>query len=1270
MQSFYTIKDGLLSNTIDYIVKDSLGFIYLSTPEGLISYSGSEFFTPYELKNIGNIPCVKSIIELDKFNSLICSRDFGLFLYNKRYQSLKRINVFEDIADIYKDNKGRLWIASSKGKVWYLPDYNVIIDEVVNLNFIEVDYVFPEIKKINVLFDKIYVCASSNEFFFLECNSKNVNVEHILLPDNVKTVYTASPISNSEALIGTNDGALLIKFARNNSYNLGKNFLKGNIIRCIETTSKGVFIGTEGEGLYLYKNNKIGKFKFDKILNNKNLDYIISSYYDNNGVLWLGTWNEGLIRLELKDNNYSVIYNSAELSAPLYIWTLESFPKDSVTYIGTHNKGLGYYTPSMDGYNVIDKTYSMILSLYADSISGNLYVGTFGQGIKAFDTNKKKYLDFNIKEIENERIYVIYPYSKDKLLIGTAAKGLWLYDITNKNAIHVNIPFAYGYLNVRDIKPDLKSEGLWVSTFNNGLYHFKLNPDGSYSGFSHLDLRDESDLHAISLYTDKEFMLVTTEKGLYKIIETDSDFKIEVIENLKGCRLNNILRVNNYYIVTSYSGIYFLDINFNIIGILSEHETTNDLRWNPNSNKLEIAGTSGIIFVNDLNLEPDNMKLFLNSISISGNNIIPNDTCNLYLKESIEYTDKIHLSPTDDNINLDILCLKSDPLFSTYIYYKLEGLENKWNKVLTSNSVIKYNSIPPGDYLLRIRLQYKDNTSRERILYINKSDFWYKTRLAYIIYVLMFILFVSYIILRVKKKERKKFFNKVNELEEKKKIEIYDQKLKFITNISHDLKTPLTLILSPLNDLANIPDMPEKFKPRLESMIQNGNNLLRKINKIINYRDLEVYDDSFVNKREYFLQQLIYEIIIPFKAYSESQGIEFIYNFKETDNDSFIISTDKNRLESVLENLISNAIKYTPKGGKVSVSICYDDTNIHITVSDTGRGISDQDIPHIFDRYYCAVNNKEGTGIGLYLVKRYVEMLEGKISINSVLGKGTTFTIDLPVVFRNASVDLNNEDKYISENILKLLFVEDNKELRDFFAESFSSSYNVFTASSAGEGIEIAKRELPDLIVSDYMMPETDGLELCKILKNEMLTSHIPFVILSSLNTEDFRKKCWQEGVDLFEEKPFKTELLKIKFATLIKNRMLLKKKYQYPVTEKEKRTVENEISEYDKKFMNELNTVINNNIENSELSIEELAGFLKMSHDQLYRKIKALTGVSANQYIRSFRLRKAAKMICENKYSVTEVLYTVGFSNPSYFTKCFKKEFGVLPSEYIEQNS
>ncbi len=236
--------------------------------------------------------------------------------------------------------------------------------------------------------------------------------------------------------------------------------------------------------------------------------------------------------------------------------------------------------------------------------------------------------------------------------------------------------------------------------------------------------------------------------------------------------------------------------------------------------------------------------------------------------------------------------------------------------------------------------------------------------------------------------------------------------------------------------------------------------------------------------------------------------------------------------------------------------------------------------------------------------------------------------------------------------------------------ESFAKEYTVFAVSSADEAIDIAKREVPDIIVSDYMMPGTDGIELCRIIKNDILTSHIPFVILSSVNTEEFKTRCWKEGVDLVEEKPFKTEKLKIKFASLVKNRIILKKKYQYPVSQSEKLKVDNELSKYDKAFIDDFNSAIEINLEKSDLSIEEVAVYMKMTHDQLYRKIKVLTGVSVNQYIRSFRLRKAAKMMCEKNCSVTEVLYTVGFSNPSYFTKCFKKEFGILPSDYIEQNT
>ena len=331
--------------------------------------------------------------------------------------------------------------------------------------------------------------------------------------------------------------------------------------------------------------------------------------------------------------------------------------------------------------------------------------------------------------------------------------------------------------------------------------------------------------------------------------------------------------------------------------------------------------------------------------------------------------------------------------FFNYVYYKLDGLESNWNKVSDPNLAIRYNSIPPGKFKLRVRVQSVDNEHNERTLIIEKSEFWYKTGLAYFSYVVILLTLIGSIIYRIKLRERKLFFYKIQEMEEKKKLEVYDQKLRFVTNISHDLKTPLTLVLSPLTDMISMPDMPDKFKPRIQSMIWNGNNLLRKINKIINYKDMELYDGSRLELEKYNLQNLIYEIIIPFKAYAESQGIAFHYHFVFPEHSTVMILTEKNKFESVFENLLSNAIKYTPRGGMVKVNVISDVSVAHISIADTGSGIPEEALPHIFDRYYCAKDNNGGTGIGLFLVKRYVDLLGGNIQLSSVVGKGTMFSM-------------------------------------------------------------------------------------------------------------------------------------------------------------------------------------------------------------------------------------------------------------------------------------
>lgn len=1268
LQSYYTTKDGLLSNTIDYITMDTLGMLYLSTPEGLQLFSGSFFSLPGFSKEVSSFGFVKSVISLDEDYMLICSLEYDLVLYNKKLQSIKQFNNYpflRDVIQITKDKNGVLWFASSKGKIWYVENYKYIIDDVINVHFVEVDYSFAEINKMGLIHDKIYVCTARNDFFLLDYCCGQINIQHVPLPTKVNSVYCAVSTSEGKIVIGTDNGAYFVSCRECGGFHVENTILSGKVVRCIEDTDNGIYLGTEGDGLFAYKNGLTQRFV---LKNQSNFTNIISSYYDKKGYLWLGSWNGGLVRLMMNNQDYKILYK-AEESTLLYNWCFESFPNDSVTYVGTHSMGLAYFSISMDRCKVVDDTYPCIKSLYADSLSNDLYVGTFGSGLRVYDLKTKAYEDTHIKEIEKERVYVIYPYSAEKLLIGTSGKGLWLYDKINNSAIQIKIPYVYGNLNIRDVKPDTTTGGILISTYNNGIYHLKLNPDGSYYDFFRFESSDKSLFRSLKMLNDNDDILVTTEKGLYKIERGGGVYSVKSVSSIRE-RLNKIMKLDNeHYIVSSHSGLFFLNSKFETLSIISKGETISDVRYNKNTKKLEIAGTDHIILLGGKNLKNNSKdtRIYFRSISINGELLTVNKSSKGYLTKAIEYTDKILLSPTDNNIDILFSCIQPDDLVFNYVYYKLDGLESNWNKVSDPNLAIRYNSIPPGKFKLRVRVQSVDNEHNERTLIIEKSEFWYKTGLAYFSYVVILLTLIGSIIYRIKLRERKLFFYKIQEMEEKKKLEVYDQKLRFVTNISHDLKTPLTLVLSPLTDMISMPDMPDKFKPRIQSMIWNGNNLLRKINKIINYKDMELYDGSRLELEKYNLQNLIYEIIIPFKAYAESQGIAFHYHFVFPEHSTVMILTEKNKFESVFENLLSNAIKYTPRGGMVKVNVISDVSVAHISIADTGSGIPEEALPHIFDRYYCAKDNNGGTGIGLFLVKRYVDLLGGNIQLSSVVGKGTMFSIDFPVSVEDMVQNQGQEDN--NADVIKLLFVEDNDELRAFFIDVFSSFYTVLAVSSADEAVELACKEMPDLIVSDYMMPVKDGLELCNILKNNILTSHIPFVMLSSLNTDDFRTRCWQAGVDLLEEKPFNTDILKLKFTSLIKNRIILKNKYQYPVTKQEKIKVEKELSDYDKKFIDEFNRVIEDNLENSELSIDDVAVCLKMTHDQLYRKVKALTGISVNQYIRSFRLRKAAKLMCETGCSVTEVLYTTGFSSPSYFTKCFKKEFGVLPSEYIEKN-
>ena len=463
------------------------------------------------------------------------------------------------------------------------------------------------------------------------------------------------------------------------------------------------------------------------------------------------------------------------------------------------------------------------------------------------------------------------------------------------------------------------------------------------------------------------------------------------------------------------------------------------------------------------------------------------------------------------------------PPFKGRLFYKLEGLDDNWNESGAFQTDILYLNLPAGDYRLRVRINSAENIINERFLSIHKEEYWWRTRTAFLCYLGLIVIMIGCCGYWFRRRYKRKYIQKLVDIKKEKEEELYEQKIRFFTNLSHDLKTPLTLILTPLNDLVSHPEMPDSFKQRLQSMISNGEHLLRKINKMLNYKELEGEDEPL--KCEVFAaRQLLYEIIFPFKEYAQYQGVSFNYSFSQKDENTVYILTDKTKLESILENLISNAIKYTPETGSVNIIITLDKELLYIDICDTGVGISAEDLSHLFDRYYRISADNRGTGIGLYLVKHYLDLLQGEIQVESVQGKGSSFHLKLPLLYdsetENPMEEMNMEGNLLeSDNVKSLLIVDDNKEIRDYFYQTFSSFYKVLRASTGDEALEIARQELPDLILSDYMMPGMNGLELCKAIKEDMLTSHIPFVILSARASDEIRLECWEQGVDLFEEK-------------------------------------------------------------------------------------------------------------------------------------------------------
>jgi signal transduction histidine kinase/DNA-binding response OmpR family regulator/ligand-binding sensor domain-containing protein len=1119
----------------------------------------------------------------------------------------------------------------------------------------------------------------------------------------------------------------LIKISRNNDfYQIEKlEITKKRILSLSLKENGNILCGTENDGLFEIdlKNNKTINYRFDKnIQNGIKSNSIWSIFSDSKDRIWLGYYNNGV---DVYNNNYSKFKAFKNISG--YTNSLSS---NSVTgiikdlknrlWISTSDGGIDIYNTNKKKFtNLINQNNYIakglknteITTLFKDS-SENILVGTWDSGFYILRKNSNIFKKINDSNsiLKSNKVMSFDEDSSGNIWIGTFFSGVYTYDVKNNKLVHKNSndfkKLNINTSNLRKILIDNKNNK-WIGT-RSGLYLVKNNNDiiSFNDRFRSLLGKNISSTIVFTLFedNDNDIWIGSLDNGLFKYnYETDNISWFNTENGFIHESVTSITQdLNNDLWVTGNKGLSKLDLSDNTFknfnkndGLLSEKFNYNSV-YNDNE-ILYFGGLNGVNYFNPNQIiyNEELPIIFLEDLMLSNESISIGS--NSPLKIALNETKELVLNHNQSFFSIEYVGINQTRSENNLYAYILKGFNEKWNYV-GSKTNATFTNVPPGNYTFLVKSANNDEKWNEvpRKLNIKILPAWWETNLAWFFYLItpIILIILSYKIFnaRIKEKRLLKF-----EREELKQVEaLNSKKIQFFTNISHEFRTPLTLILNPLNDIIkdDFIKFSQKTKDKLEIIFKNANRLSRLIDELMDFRKLQ-FNKMSVNASKIDLITFVEEVSSHFKDEAKQKNIILSVDYSES---PVYIWGDPSMIEKIIFNLLSNAFKATPNDGMVSINIMYNTSkdyfpllsneelydSVEIIIEDTGSGINEENINKIFDRFYQVTElDKQyygGTGIGLEVVRNFIELHKGKIEVSSKLNVGTKFKIKFPQgnnhlkINKDKSLKVKNNitekeltTKLIFDNSEKkefnknLLIVDDNTELRSYLESELKNHYNIILAENGKQGLEMANKHVPDIIITDVMMPVMDGLEFCKNIKNDIRTSHIPIMMITAKGMQIDKIKGIDSGADVYLQKPFNMDVLKSYLNQLISTRKILFKKYFSGIDFSENTT------SLDQEFMLNVLNYINNNISDNDLNVEKLADELLLSRSKLYRKIKALTGLTANEFIRNIRLEKSKNYIENTEYSISEICYKVGFSSPSYFTKCFKIQYGVLPKALRE---
>lgn len=1284
----YSIEDGLATNSISTIIQDSKGYIWIGTEKGLCRFDGKKIKIFHNFDQNESInPKINNIISICQINEdeLWIGTEKGLFIFEYKTESYKPFTYSEKETNIKKrissyisclqsDKGNNIWIGTSTGEIYRYNQKNKDIsaekvsvnnlpilqiktdnqnniwasgmDNLYKLNKVSRKFEIYRIKNVNngiysmaIDIDEknnIWIGTWSDGLWYLDTNNHTFEkyLDPNINPQGITHIHSIEKYNDTTLFIGSDNGLTIFntqtkQFKQYNYDNNSNNILSDRFIYPIMKDKEGgVWIGTFYNGInYLPPN--INQFKgYSSERNNKLFKgNVISKFLeDNSGNIWIGSDDGGLSLFSPSQMEFLDYPNREELQT-YNIHAL--YADENNLLIGAYSNGIIELNKKNGKINYIDTDSlydNSVYSIYKDK-EGTLWVGTM-LGINKYD-NEKKYF----KRVK-ETIAVILDIKEDNnnnLWFASNGKGLFR---LNKRE---NIWEHYmGSQNINNVTID-KNNDIWLAT-NDGLYKY----DKKENKFYEIDINIQNK-NINTILEDEESLWLTTDKGLIKYTPSTN----EIQEFSKSDGLQSEAFVKNSGIKTKNGEFYIGSINgFNSF---YPHELKR------NTIKPKVVFTE--------------LEIFNKPVSIS-----PNGCLNANLNE----IEELNLSHDENVFSIEFAALSYCTPEKNKFAYKLEGFDKEWNYIGAENKVT-YTNLPYKTYTLKVKASNNDNIWNEEgaklIITINPP--LYLTLPFKIIYCIIIICIIITILYYINKRNEKKHAKEYNRLTADKEKEMNEAKIEFFTMVAHEIRTPVSLIIGPLENIMKIAtNFPIQIQRDLDITYRNSNRLLYLVNQLLDFRKVEQKEFKL-----HFSSQNIYDITQSvcerFQPSLLQKGVSLQINCTDK---TLTADVDKEALTKIVSNLMTNANKYT----KNSIEVIIKDTpenNFTICVKDNGKGMSKDEIKHIFKPFYQAKDNKPGTGIGLCIVKGLVEAHKGILQVDSTLDEGSTFNITLPKrqEYEDITTENNKDnteditsknDTFIenNSNIEKtdkpiILIVDDNEDMLDFLSRGFSNNYTILTATDGEEAIKVLKKNETSLIISDWMMPNMNGIELCKFIREEQSLSHIPFILLTAKTDNDSKISGISCGADLYIEKPFSFEYLEACTKNLLELRQQLRIKFSKMPMVPIHSIASNS---NDEEFLRKINEIIEENFSNSDLSVDFLAEKLCISRSGLFAKIKGLANVTPNEMIQIVRLKKAAALLLEGKYRINEVSFMVGFNNASYFSKCFQKQFGMKPGEFI----